>query len=293
MMKIMKKVLIPITIIISGLIFKSCATMKTAVTPDGLFGSVKLDSITYFDQLEVNVESWLSYYTWMLQNKGYDSAQAVLPDSTAVPKEVWAYIKLGSPEFNKGLGIHTLKPVGYFCRKCKDHFDYNDFLDSKPEICPYLRYPITGLSFEQVTDFCKWRTKHVGGGIYEYRLPTEAEWIRFAKNGLEDSLIENGIPDSLLNDECVCFNYKVEEYCKFYRDLGFTKFDLIASAHYNPDKNDAYDVFGNASEMTNVKGIAKGGNFTTYAIQCHYDSIQHYDKPETWLGFRCIAIKRK
>ena len=43
--------------------------------------------------------------------------------------------------------------------------------------------------------------------------------------------------------------------------------------------------------MTAEKGDARGGNYLLYAKQCHVDSIQHYNKPENWLGFRCIAVK--
>jgi len=45
--------------------------------------------------------------------------------------------------------------------------------------------------------------------------------------------------------------------------------------------------------MIAEKGEARGGNYTLYAKQCHVDSIQHFKKPENWLGFRCIIVKNK
>ena len=43
---------------------------------------------------------------------------------------------------------------------------------------------------------------------------------------------------------------------------------------------------GNASEMTNIKGIAKGGSFRHYAIDSRKDRQQEYKDAEDWLGFR-------
>jgi uncharacterized protein (TIGR02145 family) len=58
-----------------------------------------------------------------------------------------------------------------------------------------------------------------------------------------------------------------------------------------PEKSGAFDVFGNVSEMINEKGLSKGGNYQLYPNQCHIDSVQHFNRPEKWLGFRCIAVK--
>ena len=52
-------------------------------------------------------------------------------------------------------------------------------------------------------------------------------------------------------------------------------------------------IIGNVSEMTFIKGIAKGMDFKHKPIkdqkktELNKDII--YQKPELWLGFRCIA----
>ena len=50
-------------------------------------------------------------------------------------------------------------------------------------------------------------------------------------------------------------------------------------------------VQGNVAEMSNIEGNAIGGSFFHYANQSLSTTINKYEKPEFWLGFRCIGIK--
>ena len=117
-----------------------------------------------------------------------------------------------------------------------------------------------------------------------YRLPTPEEWSHYAVTGLSDSEKKVGYRDSLeIKRKCSGANYNYNHVELVY--------DIYCVGQFKPDKNKILDLFGNVSEMTATKGIAKGGNYTQFANQCHPDSIQNYSKPEKWLGFRCIAEK--
>ena len=271
-------------VIISILLISGCIVTKES---SRLFGTVKFDNNIYFDEVEVDVGSWLSYYTWLLEHEGIKSAQKVLPDSNAVEPEVWKYINTKSNIYSNRDGRITFQPIGFYCEKCSNFINYDKWLNPIPESCPFLMFPITGVTYEQAVGFCEWRTKVLGGNKVIYRLPSEKEWIDFAVNGLPEPDKKNRYRDSLLNKKCPTFNFKIK--CDCYKENSESKQNGIG--RYPAEKSGAFDVYGNVSEMTSKKGISKGGNYKIYANQCNPDSVQYYNKPEVWLGFRCIAVK--
>jgi formylglycine-generating enzyme required for sulfatase activity len=265
-----------------------------------LFGTRLNESDTYFDQTEVDVRSWLSYYTWTLENEGEKKAAEILPDSSAIEPALWKLIKNKTSIYSNSLGTFTFKPLGYFRDDCNGFIIRND--TSCFSNCLY--HPITGITFEQAVNFCKWRTKIINENemfssdksTVTFRLPTEEEWTNFAKRGLAEVELKNGSRDSTVIPKkknsscknCPVYNYKILNSCGNWPNS-----QILNVGSFVPDKNGFYDTFGSISEMTSKKGIAKGGNFMLFASQCSPDSIQIYNKPEKWLGFRCIAIKSK
>jgi hypothetical protein len=241
----------------------------------------------YIDKTEVDVSSWLSYYTWILEHEGIDAAEKIFPDSIAVDSKVWKYIKHSCINYNNHTGYYSMQRVGYFCDNCKDLLDSNIYRSTKIDYCPILYYPITGLTYEQVNKFCEWRTRHSDNGLI-YRLPSIEEWRTLALKGLTVNERKNGIGDSVIREKCKKFNYKVSKYCNCYDSI----VEVREIGSYIKDLQGLYDIFGNVSEMTNIKGISKGGNYLLNAKQCNIDSIQRYYKPEQWLGFRCVAEKK-
>lgn len=280
-------------ILFFAVVTTSCALKK-------LSGTKMVESNLNIDQTEIDVRAWLSYYTWKLEKEGLDSAKKVLPDSTAVDESVWKLIKTKTDKYTSRFSFFTFQPLGYFYDECQQSFD----VCNKPITClsTYLNYPITGITYEQAVEFCKWRTKVVNENelFVEYdkkhvtfRLPTEEEWKRFVKLGFTEHERQIGFRDSLaiMQDkkvkcnECPMYNYRHGASCD-----SLNRITVYVMGCFMPDKNQIYDTFGNVSEMTATKGVSKGGNYLLYAKQCHPDSIQHYSKPEKWLGFRCIAI---
>jgi formylglycine-generating enzyme required for sulfatase activity len=254
------------------------------------------DSI-YYDQTEVTVSSWLSFYTWLLENEGIEAAMDIIPEKCNVPETVWDYMNTKTEKDSYYSAPQTHMKLGHFAEECFEITD-NDLhtkkLYGKYKIksCIYMDYPITGVTYEQVIKFCKWRTDICGMGMATFRLPTRTEWQAMVKKGLNENEIMKNEKDSLYKDkQCQLFNYRIsKELCN--ADIGMDTSFIMTRASYIADKNNTYDIFGNVSEMTDEKGISVGGNYKLYANQCHIDSIQTYCEVEIWLGFRCIAVKK-
>lgn len=247
---------------------------------DPRYGAIKLNDSTYLDQTEIYLFEWLAYYSWVLKNEGYVAAKKVLPDSCAIDPDIWNCISKRSKKFNENSSVLTGAPLGYFNHDCK-------CLDGKEH--SIFELPVTGVSYEQVVDYCKFRTKQNRNNSATYRLPSPDEWREFAIRGLINKEKLNYLPDSLDKKKCLNFNYKSSFQCN--RHIFLNKLNIVGS--FDPDKNGLYDFFGNLSEMTSIKGVSKGGNYNLYAKQCHVDSTQYYTKPEKWLGFRCLIIIRQ
>jgi hypothetical protein len=261
----------------------------------------KSNTTLTLEETEISLHDWLTYYSWMLEHEGIVKANSVLPDSTAVEPEVWQYICYRSIKYSNDLHLPTEQPLGNFYSNCND-FSKATKIFPEPSLCPVLELPITGVTYGQAIEFCKWRTHSVNEnptkGLYKtvvtFRLPTEKEWHDLTKKFLTDNEMNKGYYDSISdkypkkkkNSTVICpnYNYKMIIPCESYTGK------ICVRAHYLTGKNAPYDLFGNVSEMTSTKGIAKGGNYSTFANQCNIDSVQNYTKPEKWLGFRCVIV---
>lgn len=256
------------------------AVVSAIVAQEPLFSTIKISDEVYFDETEVDVASWLSFYTWTIVHEGFGEAQKLLPDSNAIEPVIWRYIKKKPAEFINFEARYTQLPVGYFSNECTIDAELAKRLPNYRNRCSILDFPITGIRYEQAVAFCKWRTKVIGDNKIVFRLPTPDEWKDFAENGLSETERENRFRDSLNKKNCSEFNYNIP--CNNGNNTN--QGNLKGVAMYSPRKNGAYDVFGNVSEMTSLKGIAKGGNYRLYANQCHVDSIQSY---KSW---RCYCF---
>jgi hypothetical protein len=193
---------------------------------------------------------------------------------------------------------------------------------SKKRLLRYLANPVVGISYEQAVRFCEWRTNsdsaryalrfaHYNSGKiknigplqytdslwlrvpYSFRLPTPQEF---------DNL--NGNTDSLYNRKryIARYNYKgaiysVRKKRKYENSLcGSSKMECVSFSFARKRKlsvDPVDDIQGNVAEMTSQKGIAKGGSYFHYAKESYSTVNNNYTKPELWLGFRCVAVRKK
>ena len=118
----------------------------------------------------------------------------------------------------------------------------------------YNDYPVVGVTWEQATAFCAWRTEYLLQGLkgearqlQRYRLPTEVEW-EYAARGKEG----NPFPwkDAATKNSKGCY------YANFKPDKGDYTEDgnLITSkcGIYGANSNGLYDMAGNVAEWTST-----------------------------------------
>jgi formylglycine-generating enzyme required for sulfatase activity len=241
---------------------KTMHTKKLKTPP----GTIMLNDSLFIDKTEIANVHWREFVYWMSDiAKDSTGTTKMLPDST-----VWNIHKDSISPF-----------ANYYFRH--PSFNY---------------YPVVGISYEQASSFCKWRSDRVNeifekgphlnpfpGKKYRYRLPTMEEWERAAED-LDSTMIskrdkKKGIVSS-------------KNLANVYR--GDTAIELknaeVYTAHidsYKPNKFGIFNLIGNVSEMTATKGIAKGGNFLLPLDSCKINMQQTYINPEAWLGFRCVC----
>ncbi|HEY6162168.1 MAG TPA: SUMF1/EgtB/PvdO family nonheme iron enzyme [Bacteroidia bacterium] len=157
-----------------------------------------------------------------------------------------------------------------------------------------LHLPVTGISYEQATAFCKWRTELDSIRLWRQLsdLPPVPKFIIRLPTAFECDLLNPNM-DSLTKKKEPAFNYHAQ-FLHNGKEYKRTVMDAFSfSASQNPLSKDARNLQGNAAEMTNVKGIAKGGSYAHWAFYSYPGRVINYESPEPWLGFRCICEQRK
>ena len=210
----------------------------------------------------------------------------------------------------------------------------NDFENAYNE--PYVRlyfsnagyndYPVVGVSWDQATAFCAWRTDYLRRslgrqGVYgePYRLPTEAEWEYAARAGVDANQYpwEGDLP--LAERGCFYANFKPMEG-NYVKDG-----NLITSkvATYEPNDFGLYDMAGNVSEWTSTaytesvgkltsdlnpeyrynaakedpykmtRKIVRGGSWKDVArdIRADVRMWEYANEQRSYIGFRCVRTQ--
>lgn len=235
-------------------------------------GTVKIDNDLYIDETEITNFNWQEYVMWLANKHGKTAIEYknALPD-TMVWREKEYY---NEP----------------YTRYYYNHPAYND-------------YPVVGISYEQAVNYCKWRTDRVKESFkikaltdkknvypinFEYRLPTKEEWEKAAKIGYSEKT------KKLLETK-----YKGQILANLKRNLennvvvagnNSTNADITTPVKsYWANAAGCYNLIGNVAEMTNIKGIAKGGSWINNPSEIVIEKEITYTKPTAWLGFRCVV----
>lgn len=267
--------LLAIALLLFTLFTASKKDKKQAAPP----GTIRINDTLFADKTEVQNIGWREFLLW-INTYPKDSIlyEQMLPDTL-----IW----------ENNLAYRALVPLEQIYFR---HPSYN-------------LYPVVGISYEQAIAFCKWRSDRVNelyekhpdtnpfsGKKYRYRLPTNDEWEMIAAGKRDVTHYPYGYDSSVvLRKEKWerLFNYSYPTVDST-RKISYNPFDSpeIASPAYSfrPNGYGLYNTTGNVSEMTDTKGIAKGGNYTLTAEECTIKGEQRYSKPTNWLGFRCICV---
>jgi sulfatase modifying factor 1 len=188
----------------------------------------------------------------------------------------------------------------------------------------YDNYPIVGITWEQATAFCIWRTQLLNSAlrsirqanVHNYRLPIESEWEYASRGGLDHSMYPWGGYYTRNKEGCFLANFKPLR--GNYADDGGVI--TVAVGTYQPNEFGLYDMAGNAAEWTssaydesaymfshdlnpdyryNVKPddppvlkrkVIRGGSWKDigYYLQCGTRSYEYQDTAKSYIGFRCV-----
>lgn len=211
----------------------------------------------------------------------------------------------------------------------------NDFNNAYNE--PYMRlyfnhpgyndYPVVGVSWEQASAFCVWRTDYLmksvklkdGRVIEPYRLPTEAEFEYAARSGKT----ENKYPwaqDGVTSDKgCFLANFKPDR--GNYPKDGHLITARVGS--FSPNEFGLYDMAGNVAEWTSTsflesgpeimndinpqyyynaakedpyamkKKVVRGGSWKDVINFMRSDvrSFEYQNEQRSYIGFRCVRTQ--
>ena len=299
---------------------------KKSPVLNGMWGLMSYGDTIFIDETEILIGEWLDYVYY---HNPYDYPNYVkCKNLSETEMEKLKTQKIESPLL-PDLDVLKDFPTSYIFKGCKNcellsfssvsskaelPFDADSLKNkaSKKRILKYLRTPITGISYEQALKFCQWRTlvdslrygqppkeKDYGyiyvsvghGESFIFSLPTPEEFDRLNPN-----------QDSIANKKGIIadYNYKNATYSndkkKIAENKECGKTLMEPSSFFHSSKNvmsSTLDMQGNASEMTSVKGIAKGGSYYHYATESKKGINNNYTKPEAWLGFRCVAKLKK
>jgi len=192
----------------------------------------------------------------------------------------------------------------------------------------YNCYPLVNISYEAANIYCEWLTEKYHSfekrkfKKVKFKLPTEEEWLKAARGGLDESAIFPWKGISLRNKYQKGTTWKGEYLCNF-KDInqacirkesasnklivdckkeGIGKFisplnyhwEITASVYsFMPNGYGLYNVCGNVAEMLSEKGRTKGGSWASYGYYVRLDTEDEYagfTKPSPMIGFRYFMV---
>lgn len=187
-------------------------------------------------------------------------------------------------------------------------------------------YPVVGITWKQAKAFCHWRTQYMNdylenkgqNGIFDYRLPTEAEWEYAARGGLEGAIYPWGAYYARNCNGCLLANFKpMRGNYIADSDQGAT---TVSVASYDPNGYGIYDMAGNVAEWTEDaysevsmafindlnptvtydakpgdppamrRKVVRGGSWKDSKdfIRVYTRDYEYQDTTRAYIGFRCV-----
>lgn len=206
-------------------------------------------------------------------------------------------------------------------------YSYNDPMTQKYFWhVAFDEYPLVGVTWKQAVAFCNWRTKLYNDyqnathapDVFDYRLPTEAEWEYAARGGEERTLYPWG--SYYIRNQMGCFiaNFKPRRG-NYVADSRYSTTTMPVGS-YTPNNKRLYDMAGNVAEWTSSafdesayefmsdfnptveynarpddlpvmkRKVIRGGSWkdTGYFLRNGTRSFEYQDSAKSYIGFRCV-----
>ncbi|MBM3186146.1 MAG: SUMF1/EgtB/PvdO family nonheme iron enzyme [Bacteroidetes bacterium] len=225
----------------------------------------------YAGKYEISNFDYLCFLNWTRKTKGESEYERNLPDTLS-----WLSTRLGYAD----------KYVDYYLRHPA-----------------YRNYPVVGVSYEQVQNFCEYFGITINEWLQDkkikkihFRLPTEEEWELAARGGLPKGTIfpwgtesirsENGKYKGSMLANCNRGSGDFMGYAGFLNDGGDVSCRV---SDYWPNNFGIYHMAGNVAEMVAEKSICKGGAWNKEPHKLVISSRDTFDVESPWVGFRVFA----
>jgi formylglycine-generating enzyme required for sulfatase activity len=253
-------------------------------------GTVQIDSGTVMKQTEVTLQEWMGF----IVNNNFD--ESLFPDKSAITPTT----QLLFDDLRKQMGAEYIKIVNHVNPRSMMRQNYGEkgvevgrnFSKLADTDTSYfsLKIPVTGITYEQVQRFCKWK-EDVLNEFKKIKVKVSLPSIEIYKR------VITNIDSLAISKKCYmlnCRTAKCKEEGKNKKDkaskmMSSQGFALEHVNSYFPTALGLYNLQGNAAEMTDTYGIAMGGSFRQTARESYNDRNQVYKKAEDWLGFRYIV----
>ncbi len=187
-------------------------------------------------------------------------------------------------------------------------------------------YPVVGVTWKQARAFCHWRTELKNNfssrlnetPAHDYRLPTESEWERAARGGLNNTLYPWGSYYTRNVKGCFVANFKPLR--GNYVSDSPTTTKTMRVGQFDPNNFGLYDMAGNVAEWTSTaffeaaydvmndlnpelqynalpddppvmkRKVIRGGSWKdiAYFIRTSTRTYEYQDTAKSYIGFRCV-----
>lgn len=157
-------------------------------------------------------------------------------------------------------------------------------------------YPIVNISFDAAKMYCEWLTQTYNNDVnrmhkkVKFRLPTEAEWMKFASPLPGHNLPWKGNLPYIESAKRKCLaNVKIKSSSEDGK-IDYVSDGAIFTNYvkfYPPNSIGLYNIIGNVSEMT-AEGKLKGGSWDNFIEECTIEKNQAFELPDPRVGFRVV-----
>ena len=244
-------------------------------------GTIRIADDLYIDETEISNLAWREQLFFLERDSSMDVFQSMLPDTSI---------------FERGYKI-----TYFHLDSTEGSVTYLDYFEHPI----HQLYPVLGVSHEQAVHYCRWRSTLVNQILKEliqkkkkwqkwlgnqelkvvYRLPTAEEWERAAMGELDTTLLPMGYP----LDQLEQLRFKENPMGNAnYLSQGIPFLEHVYE-NSPPNSLGLYGMMGNVAEMTDQKGIAKGGAYIHSKFHTRITDTFRYQGPNHWLGFRCVC----